>query len=337
MGKTKAILKRACFLTLGLAFLSACGTAVSTSVEKGAKEKMKAVSKEEEAPGKGSKVRALKKRVAVVDFEMKSKLGKIQLASDATDILITELVSSEKFTVFERNKLNSILQEQKLSMSDLVNPKTAVRIGQLMGVNAIITGAVTNFGVKLKGSGFLGLAQSKAQVAEAEVDIRVVDVETGKILFADRGTGTAETSSGSFLGVGSSQTYDVALAGKALRAAISNLVDRLVKKFAELPWKATVAKVVRSKKTGRLYAYLNAGEKEGLRKGDVLYIYAKGEPIEDPVTGEIMGYEEEMTGKAKVISFFGDARYAKVKILNGKAHKGYIVKLEESESEEEEE
>ncbi len=322
------------FAVAGVIFISACGTAVTTTVEKGAKEKMKAVSEEEAAPGKGAKVRALKKRVAVVDFEMKSKLGRLQLASDATDILITELVKSGKFTVIERDKLNALLKEQRLGLSDLVNPRTAARIGRLLGVNAIITGAVTNFGVKLKGGSFLGLAQSKSQVAEAEVDIRVVDVETGKILFADRGVGTAQTSSGSFLGVGSAQTFDLALAGKALRAAISNLVDRLVRKLGELPWKASVASVRRSKNTGKIYLYLNAGENEGLQKGDVLYIYAKGEPIEDPDTGEIIGYEEEYIGKAKVVKFYGDNKYAKARLLSGKALKGAVVKLEPPEEEE---
>lgn len=326
-------LRRAFFMFLAFSFLFACGTATTTTVEKGAKEKMQAVSKEEEAPGKGAKVRALKKRVAVVDFEMKSKLGKLQLASDATDILITELVASGKFTVFERSKLNSILQEQKLQVSDLTNPQTAVRVGQLLGVNAIITGAVTNFGTKLKGGSFLGLAQSKSQVAEAEVDIRIVDVETGKILFADRGVGTAETSSGSFLGVGSAQTYDVALAGKALRAAISNLVDRIVRKFAELPWTATIAKVTKEPQTGKIYAFLNAGENEGLQKGDVLFIYERGEPIQDPVTNEIIGYEEKLVGKAKVVSFYGDNKYAKVRIIEGKAQNGYTVKLQAEEAE----
>jgi curli biogenesis system outer membrane secretion channel CsgG len=56
--------------------------------------------------------------------------------------LVTKLTDIGGFQVVERRFLNKILQEQKWSLTDLVNPKTAVQFGQISGVQALITGQV---------------------------------------------------------------------------------------------------------------------------------------------------------------------------------------------------
>jgi len=54
--------------------------------------------------------------------------------------LETIIFYSNRFELFRREDLDDILREQELSISDLVNPKTSVRIGMLKGVQAILKG-----------------------------------------------------------------------------------------------------------------------------------------------------------------------------------------------------
>ena len=50
------------------------------------------------------------------------------------------------FTVIDRANLQSILEEHALSMSGLVNPENAKKLGQIAGVDALVLGTYTDFG-----------------------------------------------------------------------------------------------------------------------------------------------------------------------------------------------
>src|SRR5260221_12090801 len=85
---------------------------------------------------------ALKRRVGVLDFQNKTKYGENRIGTAASDILITELAKSGKFIVVERDKLNTIMSEQKLGMTGAINPTTAAKVGKILGLNAIVTAAI---------------------------------------------------------------------------------------------------------------------------------------------------------------------------------------------------
>ena len=117
-----------------------------------------------------------KKKIAVVEFENKTAYGQRRLGDAAADILITELGKSGKFILVEREKLDKIMEQQKLQASGMYDPNTVSQIGKLAGVDAIVVGVVSQFGVKTGGSDYF-ITQSKSQVAECTVDIRVIEVE----------------------------------------------------------------------------------------------------------------------------------------------------------------
>ncbi|MEW6042476.1 MAG: CsgG/HfaB family protein, partial [Elusimicrobiota bacterium] len=124
-----------------------------------------------------SKYTGPKRRIGVVEFENKTAYGQGRLGGAASDILITELVKSGKFIVVERDKMNKIMEEQKFQTQGLVDAQTAVKIGKILGLEAIVVGAVSQFGVKTEGHDYL-LKTGKQQTAEVTVDIRLIDVET---------------------------------------------------------------------------------------------------------------------------------------------------------------
>ena len=125
-----------------------------------------------------------KRRVAVVDFENKTIYGKRRLGSSVADILVTELKKSDRFILVEREKINKILEEQKFQYTGAVAESTVVELGKILGVSAMITGSVSQFGVKTE-SGSAIISESKTQTAQAVVDVRVVDIATGKLLYAE--------------------------------------------------------------------------------------------------------------------------------------------------------
>ncbi|MHB8941398.1 MAG: CsgG/HfaB family protein, partial [Desulfobacteria bacterium] len=124
-----------------------------------------------------------KKRVAVVKFVDKSAYGRGRLGSAIQDILTTELARSGQFIMVTRQDLGLILDEQDLAKSGTIKAGTGPKSGEVLGVNAIVTGVVSQFGVKQKSATYL-VGASKTQTAEATVDVRVIDATTGQIIYA---------------------------------------------------------------------------------------------------------------------------------------------------------
>src|SRR4051812_9805191 len=94
-----------------------------------------------------------KKRVAVLNFDYSTVSSyvysifnsNVDVGKGVADVMVDKLVKSGVYTVYERKALEKILQEQNFSNSDRANPATAARIGQLIGVDAIILGSITQF------------------------------------------------------------------------------------------------------------------------------------------------------------------------------------------------
>ena len=248
-----------------------------------------------------------KLRVAVVRFKDKSAYGKGRLGGAAQDILTTELARADKFIMITRQDLDLLQDEQDLARSGMIKAGTGAKSGEVMGVNAIVTGVVSQFGVKQKSATYL-VGASKTQTAEATVDVRVIDANTGQIIFAESGTGVHESSSTQVLGIGGKTGYDETMEGKAFRAAVSKFIDNLIQKMSMIEWSGKVAAV-----DGREVT-VNAGKKTGLVAGDRLAVYGEGREVIDPDTKMPLGRRPgPKKGEIEVVDFFGeDASIGKV-------------------------
>lgn len=152
------------------------------------------------APGLTRAASSDKPRIAVLEFKNKAdnqwwfRGG----AEAAQDVFVTELVKSGKFRVVEREQLEALMQEKNLTLSGDVDPKSAVKIGKLLGVNYLLTGAVTEYGVTDKGAHGSGIGRLPGFNAgkrnfTAAMNARLIDTSTGEIVWADEATG-AESS-----------------------------------------------------------------------------------------------------------------------------------------------
>jgi len=88
------------------------------------------------------------------------------LAESLVEMLTTALAGTDRFTLIERRQLSKVFEEQKLSLTGLIRNDTACRIGKMLGAKAVVLGSLSRTG------------------EEVQVDVRLVDVETSKILGA---------------------------------------------------------------------------------------------------------------------------------------------------------
>ncbi|MCX7022789.1 MAG: hypothetical protein NTW26_11050 [bacterium] len=251
------------------------------------------------------------KRIAVSELEDKSG-SSYNVGTGLADVLTTALVNCGKFQVFEREQLAAVMSEQALGTTGLVTPQTAQEIGKLLGVQAIVCGAVTEFSSKndevgLSGLGgllggwgsLLGGFSVSTNTARVGLNIRIIDTVTGEIIFSHEATGEESETGASVtvasMEIGKSSDWDNTLEGKAAHKAIDEIVNAIIIKLKEMPWTGAVVKADDEK------VYINAGMDSGIETGMEFRVYQKGEEFIDPVTGIFLGAEEALIGTVQVM------------------------------------
>jgi curli biogenesis system outer membrane secretion channel CsgG len=240
--------------------------------------------------------KTLKRKVAIGRFTNETRYGKTfqvdpnldPLGKQASDMLATRLVASQKFLVFERPDLDKVKAEQSITHES-----------GLVGVDALIIGSVTEFGRSTTGkSGFL--SGTKVQTAHAKVEVRLVDVRTGYVFFTASGTGDASTESGEIAGFGSKADYDASLNDRAIGAAISDVQSSLISKLEERPWRTDILKVDGHQ------LYLSGGSRQGIQVGDTLTVLKAGETVKSGQSGFNITLPAKAVGQIRIVSRFGD-------------------------------
>jgi len=240
-----------------------------------------------------SEYKGPKLRVGVVNFQNKTPSRVLGIGEAAADILGTILQKTERFIVIPQQDIESILGQQRLGATGAINPDTAAKMGQILGLNAIVTGAITAYSETEEGYDYL-VSKGKKQIARVTVDYRIVDTTTGVQIMADSGAGIYEKKVGSVLGMGTKADYDTDLRDGALRDALAKAMVNMMGHLESQPWKGKIAKVAGSK------VYINAGKRTGLKNGDRLDVYRVGEDIIDPDTHQKLGTTEDRVGQVLV-------------------------------------
>jgi len=234
-----------------------------------------------------------KLRVGVVNFQNKTPSKVMGIGEAAADMLGTILQKTGRFIVIPQQDIESIMAQQAQGATGAVNPDTAAQMGQIMGLNAIVTGAVSAYSEADEGSSFL-VGGSHTQIARVTVDYRIVDTSTGVQLMADSGAGIYEKKTTKVLGMGSKAGYDSDLRDGALRDALTKAMVNMMKQLGKKKWNGRIAQV----DEGNLY--INAGQKSGLNVGTKLDVFRPGQAIIDPVTKMKLGSTERKIGQVLV-------------------------------------
>jgi len=156
---------------------------------------------------------------------------------ELASMLSNELSSSGKFSVVERQKLDTVIQEQDLAASGRIARGTGAKIGKITGAQYMVIGTVSAFEQNTQSTGggfsFKGISiGGKKDEAYIAVDLRVVNTTTGAVEHSrtvEARSGGMGLSLGLFRGGfgGNLANESKTPAGKAIRAVIVEIVDYL--------------------------------------------------------------------------------------------------------------
>ncbi|MHB8877004.1 MAG: CsgG/HfaB family protein [Myxococcaceae bacterium] len=116
-----------------------------------------------------------RKVVVVLYFDNNSPLREYDvLQKGLADMMVSDLSAVESLQLVEREKLQKLLDELALQKSRYFDPATAQKLGGGVGAQYAVTGALAAFDPQLR------------------IDIRLIEIATGKVLVTDHVTGSKE-------------------------------------------------------------------------------------------------------------------------------------------------
>lgn len=239
----------------------------------------------------------LKRKVAIGRFSNETQYAKgifydrenDPMGKQALDILSSKLAASGKFLLLERSDLETLLEESNKSDNAIAT----------LGADYMIIGSITEYGRENTGKNKV-FSSEKTQTVEAAVAIRLVDVSTGLIIYSDEAKGAAELTTKTTMGLGGQASFDATLSDKAISEAIGQLVENIINKCTNAPWKTY------------FLAYepdailIAGGHSQGIKEGMTFAIKTKGKKVKNPQTGIIITLPGKKIGEVKVISTGGD-------------------------------
>jgi curli biogenesis system outer membrane secretion channel CsgG len=102
------------------------------------------------------------RKIAVIEFT--GLEGNVpSLGKYLAEELTTRLFLTGRFRIIERQLMKNMMEEQKLSASGLIDAKTASKFGQILGVDALMTGTIADLNTSVK------------------INARLIAVETGSV------------------------------------------------------------------------------------------------------------------------------------------------------------
>lgn len=260
-----------------------------------------------------------------------------EFGAGLTEMLITELFQTGRFVVLEASAaelLPGAVPGGNLppptGNPPAVDPQAAAAAAAAGGAAAPpaaqplpapsrtqVRGAITTLSFRssaqaLGGGGQGGLPPSPFEGGRAKteaivrLDIRLTESATGEVVASYQAEGRV-SSSKSFLNLtikdvtsfGTTKVDENPL-GQAVRLAIRNAVVKICQQTDGSPWEARVARV--SGEGENLSLFLTEGARTGLEPDDVLEVFRLGEEVRDPVSGKLLGRDEQHVGQCRIKS-----------------------------------
>jgi hypothetical protein len=221
------------------------------------------------------------------------------LSPQLSTMIQTAVVGTGKFRIMERANIDQLVAEQGRARTGMVTSNRPARTGGFEGVDFIIYGTITslinrsesNMGASILSSMLTGSqgAGCESAVATLELDIRITNAETGEIRYVDRISEVARSQTNC---TGGQASVD---SGVLLRAASDKIATGLV---------TTIYPILVAGVQGDGTVILNYGDGT-VTVGQVLNVFARGEEIRDPATGEVIGSTEAKLGMIRISEVTG--------------------------------
>ncbi len=138
--------------------------------------------------------------VAVMEFGNKAITSRGLRGHDmamATEYAIYQLSNCGWFDLIDYEQLSTIAKMHAINMSGMVDQGTAVQMGKVLGAQFMVIGNVTGLTTKENVAGVKAhnaKLNNAQHVVDANVSVRIVDIETGRIVAAGIGKGSSTST-----------------------------------------------------------------------------------------------------------------------------------------------
>ncbi|QSH42197.1 CsgG/HfaB family protein [Lentisphaerota bacterium ZTH] len=241
---------------------------------------------------------------------------------DLSNRLINFLVNSKKFDVLDREYIDRVIQENKLTESEWAKSGQEKRIGKLLVSDYLVAGTVNRLDYYVKRDHLQLTGEDIVRaVAKITVEYRIIKVKTGRIVFS----GIEENK----------------LTSDDIRKKISpkERRDWTFKDFKNCLFENTINDIGRAI-LGSIFplkiaalanrgdmVIVNRGLGSGIEKGQVYEVFRLGANLIDPDTKEFLGKQEKSVGEIQITSV--TPKFSKAKLLkaSGEFKIGYVCRL----------
>jgi curli biogenesis system outer membrane secretion channel CsgG len=225
-------------------------------------------------------------------FDTKEEMNRIIQSLDSQ--LIDRVNATRKFDVVSRSDLADVVKEQDLGASGNVDAKTAAQTGKLAGAKYLLVATVDDFDDYIEKATFAGTGQTATKrVFRFSIVGKLYDSSTGKLLES----ANFQTGNDEFKQIQTDRNYSEKngeLSDEMMVAIARSMAEKIALHVADVIFPAKVL-VKRDN-----IVTINRGEGGGVAEGDVFNVFAQGEELKDPDTGESLGREEVKVGRVKI-------------------------------------
>ena len=149
-------------------------------------------------------------RIAVLPFQNNSDDDYATVRT--RDVTITHVLTLGLFDVVEKDLVDSAMQEEVLVPGAAIDPLTLKRLGSRLKVQAFLLGTVDMAGKNTVGS---------TSTPEMALTLRLVEAESGMVLWQASGHKSAESLSNRLLGITGDDVYEITV--KLVRSLLQTL------------------------------------------------------------------------------------------------------------------
>lgn len=217
-----------------------------------------------------------------------------RVAQSMDSVLIERFNGTRKFEIIARSDLDAVFQDQAFQQSgnvDLSDPKTAEQF-KVKGTQYLVVTTITDFQDIKEFASFEGLEEKGVRrTLRYTASVKLYDVTKGSLLEAANVTLNKRMSREikEYVKSESGEFTD-----ELIQVIANELGDRVVNRVVDVIYPAKVIARTDNQVT------INRGDGTGIAAGQVWNVYAQGEALIDPDTGESLGAEEIKVGTIKI-------------------------------------
>jgi curli biogenesis system outer membrane secretion channel CsgG len=232
----------------------------------------------------------------MTSLQAAKKLNSLNRVMDALNVqLLDRFNATRKFTVVARGDLPEVIREQEMAGSGNVNPNdpNAAQAGQLTAAKYLVVTTIDDFEDATETMNFSQLGRAGvARWLRLSATAKIYDASSGALVESAQ----VETE------LRNSRLDMAELKRNAERtdALLAQLARETAKKITAQVVDVTFPIRVLVKREKQVT--INRGEGGGIKLGQFWNVFALGEDLVDPDTGESLGREEVLVGKVRVIN-----------------------------------